>query len=138
MTLISIFFAPVCTTSSKLFTVSLMASSRERSSLWFFSRNSRTVFDDLPMALACLEVSTPFEDIRRRSDAYLPLAVDPTWLSLIELGFRVVGVKADDECRDSERPDTSGLRVFLSDQFSSVKRREDCVSVPAGWWRYVS
>lgn len=52
MTLISMFFAPVWTTSSRLFTVSLMASSRDRSSLWFFSKNSRTVLDDLPMALA--------------------------------------------------------------------------------------
>lgn len=52
MTLISMFLAPVCTTSSKLFTVSLMVSSRDMSSLWFFSRNSRTVFDDRPIAFA--------------------------------------------------------------------------------------
>lgn len=52
MTLISMFLAPVCTTSRSDLTVSLMLSSRVRSSLWFFSRNSRTVFEDRPMALA--------------------------------------------------------------------------------------
>ena len=46
------FLAPVCTTSSKLFTVSLMLSSLERSSRWFFSKNSRTVFEERPIAFA--------------------------------------------------------------------------------------
>ena len=52
MTAISMFLAPVCTTSSRLLIASLMVSSFVRSSLWFFSRNSRTVFEDLPIAFA--------------------------------------------------------------------------------------
>lgn len=51
-TLISIFFAPVWTTSSRLLIVSLIDSSFVMSSLWFFSKNSRTVLDERPMALA--------------------------------------------------------------------------------------
>lgn len=55
MTVISMFFAPVCTTSSRLFTASLIVSSRDISSLWFFSKNSRTVFEERPIALAYTE-----------------------------------------------------------------------------------
>jgi hypothetical protein len=54
MTAISMFFAPVCTTSSSDFTVSLIVSSRSKSSLWLRSRNSRTVLLDRPIAFAFL------------------------------------------------------------------------------------
>lgn len=47
------FFAPVCTTSSRLLTASLMPSAVDWSSFQFFSRNSRTVLDERPIALAC-------------------------------------------------------------------------------------
>lgn len=53
ITVISTFLAPVWTTSSSDFTVSLIVSSRVMSSRWFFSRNSRIVFDDRPTAFAC-------------------------------------------------------------------------------------
>lgn len=57
---ISIFFAPVCTTSKSDLTVNLIVSSRSSPSLWFRSRNSRTVLLDRPMAFAFLyQVSTP-------------------------------------------------------------------------------
>lgn len=54
MMAISIFLAPVCTTSNRDLTVSLIVSSRSMSSLWLRSRNSRTVLLDLPIAFAFL------------------------------------------------------------------------------------
>lgn len=51
---ISIFFAPVCTTSSNDLMVSLIVVSRSISSLWFRSKNSRTVLLDRPIAFAFL------------------------------------------------------------------------------------
>lgn len=52
MTAKSIFFAPVCTTSNKLLTANLIVSSLSASFFQFFSKNSLTVFEDLPMAFA--------------------------------------------------------------------------------------
>jgi hypothetical protein len=52
MMAISIFFAPVCTTSSKLLTASLMVSSVDAFALQFFSRNSLTVLEERPIAFA--------------------------------------------------------------------------------------
>ena len=57
MTVISIFFAPVWTTSSNDLTVNLIVSARFMSSLWFFSKNSRTVLDDRPTAFALIDYS---------------------------------------------------------------------------------
>ena len=53
---ISMFFAPVWTTSRSDLTVNEMVASRSKSSLWFRSRNSRTVLLDLPIAFAFLQV----------------------------------------------------------------------------------
>ncbi|KAI9220837.1 hypothetical protein BC828DRAFT_382493 [Blastocladiella britannica] len=49
---ISMFLAPVCTTSSSARTASLMAPRWSRSAVYCFSRNSRTVLALRPMALA--------------------------------------------------------------------------------------
>jgi len=51
---ISMFFAPVCTTSNNDLMVNLIVVSLSISSLWFRSRNSRTVLLDLPIAFAFL------------------------------------------------------------------------------------
>lgn len=50
----SMFFAPVCTTSNSDLTASWIVSEFDSSGFQFFSRNSRTVFEDLPIAFACL------------------------------------------------------------------------------------
>jgi hypothetical protein len=56
ITAISMFLAPVCTTSRRDLMASSMVSGRERSAEWLRSRNSRTVFEERPMALAFLFV----------------------------------------------------------------------------------
>ena len=53
MTARSMFLAPVWTTSRSDLTASWITSPRSMSAFQFFSRNSRTVLDDRPIALAC-------------------------------------------------------------------------------------
>lgn len=53
--------------------------------------------------------------LRRTADGVgLPLAVDTSGLCLVQLRLGVMWVEADDEGCNSKRPNTSGLRVFLS------------------------
>ena len=44
---------------------------------------------------------------------HLPCGKDATRFRQVQARGRVVVVEAGDEARDAERPDTSGLRVFL-------------------------
>ena len=117
MTLISMFFAPVCTTSSSDLTVSLTVSSRVMSSLWFFSRNSRTVLDERPIAFACAwgtrQLDETAKHVQEEGETRLPRAVDATRLGLVEAWARVLRVEAHNEGGDAEWTDTTGLRVAL-------------------------
>lgn len=58
------FFAPVCTTSNKLLTANLIVSCWSMSACQFFSKNSRTVLDERPIALAFHAEKMPLGSVK--------------------------------------------------------------------------
>jgi hypothetical protein len=117
MTVISTFLAPVWTTSSSDLTVSLIVSSRVMSSRWFFSRNSRIVFDERPTAFAWRKndrrvSASAAQEVALRA-THLPRRVDARGFCQVEPRDVVVRVESDEQARDAERPDATRLRVAL-------------------------
>ena len=111
---ISMFFAPVWTTSNNDLTASLTVSSRSISSLWFRSKNSRTVLLDLPIALAfLLNVSRQAEPQDLQLTIALPSGIDAWRFGLIESRRFVSFVKPNNQSTNSEWPYTSTLCVSL-------------------------
>lgn len=72
----SMFLAPVCTTSSRDLMVSLTVASVLRSAVHVFSKNSRTVLDARPIALACPLQSGLVGTGSIRGRAHLPSGKD--------------------------------------------------------------
>lgn len=119
------FLAPVWTTSSRLFIVSLIVSSRDMSSLWFFSRNSRTVFDDRPIAFAFEKrwaCKVQPEDAHTFHALYIPLG--SVWYNLGRLSWGSNPTISVDIPKGRTPPDwvyrydldvsmTNGLNVFF-------------------------
>lgn len=140
MTARSMFAAPVGTTSRRALTASWTVSSADRSGLYCFSRNSRTVLDERPIAFACAggrgrqlcllsrKVGEPtggagtrppehgLFNAREGPKAHLPCREDAARLGEVQARARVVVVEADDEARDAKRPNASRLGVLLRSQ----------------------
>jgi hypothetical protein len=112
----SMFFAPVCTTSNRDLTASWIVSEFDSSGFQFFSRNSRTVFEDLPIAFAWDRRAERCQyrfvheggDGKPSWSANLPSRKDSTRFRQVKFrSLLVVVIESDDQTTDSERPHSS-------------------------------